>query len=187
VADLLALPALYDAVQAVFTADGPADTSFAFGWREPPKQTNQGAARVRRVVFVPGDDKSGSLGADKPAVRPGRNPRPIATLGELFTVYLWARDAANDRDERLQYQAVRKLYDAWRRSLHLAGYAIGAGAQISVQSASYLVARTESPFGAEIRVLCSIDASVPDQAWSEVTDASPSVSTELQPNGLAPS
>lgn len=161
--DTLALPKLYAGVQAVFTAEGTT-AALSFGWREPSKQINQGAGRANRIVFVPGDP-GGALGKNGPARYPGRNPKPLATLAELFTVYVWAYDPSFPENELVQYKAARFLYDAWYRAAYHA-----ARGTFAVSSAKWNIEKNERRFGAEIEAVCTIDAMIPDSPWPTPDD-----------------
>lgn len=149
---VLALPHLYDAVVARFAAEGTSVPN-VFGWREPTKRSQT----ARRIVWVPGDDKTGELGELGAAKFPGRDPRPLATLDELFTVYLSAQDPTAPETERAQYQIARELFDAWWRAVHLAAHGT-----VVLRKSSWVIERKERRFGATIRALCSIQAMVPD-------------------------
>jgi hypothetical protein len=162
---VLALPRLYDAVVARFAADAAAleqdppavPPAQPFGWRAPAQQP-----RGARIVWVPGDDSSGDLGELGPAKQPGRDPaRPLATLGELFTVYLEAHDGSAPENERAQYQATRELFDAWWRAVYLAAHGT-----VTVEDARWMTARKERRFGATLRVLASVEAMVPDAPYA---------------------
>lgn len=177
---VLALPRLYDAVVARFALDAAAldppapPAPNVFGWRKPTEQLRTS----HRVAWVPGDDESGELGALGPAKAPGRNPRPLATLDEIFTVYLDAFDIAAPNDERAQYEAARQLFDAWWRAVYLA-----ARGTVSLERATWMVERKTARRGATIRALCRIEAMVPDAA-SEVApvDVEASVTAHIDPN-----
>lgn len=165
---VLALVLLYEAVvarmdaEAIATSETP--TPHAFGWREPARRQDEAVGVWRRVVWVPGDD--GDLGDLLPARQPGRNPRPIATIAELFTVYLEAADrstAATAENELAQYTATRLLFDAWLRAARL-----HAGEQLVVESARWVTDKTTRRFGATLRVVCSIQAMVPDAPVGEI-------------------
>lgn len=155
---VLALETLYDAVRARMDADtlalDPTATPVPqpFGWREPPKRTG-----TMRIVWVPGDDESGDIGELGPARNPGRNPRSLGTLRELFTVYIEAADQAAPENERKQYTATRLLFDAWLRAVHLAAHGTFA-----IESASWVNDKATRRYGATLRVLATIEAMVPD-------------------------
>lgn len=151
-ADVLALEHLFDAVVARFTAEGTVAVN-AFGWRVPA-QHPVGA----RIAWVPGDP-AGNVGVVLPARNPGRNPRPIATLSELFTVEISAQDPTAPEDERAQYRVVRLLRDAWHRAVHLAVHGTFA-----IRSETWLIDKKERRHGATLRIICSIEAMVPDEA-----------------------
>lgn len=156
---ILALTKLFDDVKARMDADAAAaDPPLAavpqvFGWREPTKRSGSSL----RIVWVPGDDKSGELGEVAPPRNPGRNPRPLATLRERFTVYLEAQDPSAPESERTQYQASRELLDAWLRAVHLE-----ARGTYALEKPSWVTDKKERRFGAAIRVLGTIEAMVPD-------------------------
>lgn len=153
-ADTLALEALYDAVVAQFAADGTIAKQ-PFGWREVAKYP-VGA----RIAWVPGDPRF-NVGADGPARNPGRNPRPIGTLHELFQCVISANDPSAPEDERAQYKATRLLYDAWRRAVYLA-----ARGTFTIESQEWLGDKTQRRFGTAIRVVCSIEAMIPDEPFA---------------------
>lgn len=158
---VFALPKLFDDVVARFALDAAAlvppvtPTPNVFGWRKPAEQMRTS----HRITWVPGDDESGELGAIEGARFPGRNPRPLATLTEVFTVYVEAFDVTAPEDERAQYQAARELFDAWYRAVHLAAYGT-----FKILRSSWHGERTVRRRGAAIRLLCTIDAMVPDAA-----------------------
>ncbi len=158
--DTLALEKLFLDVKTRFAAESP-QINVRFGWREPARQDNQGSGGANRIVFVPGDP-SGGLGKVAGAAKTGRNPRPLATLGELFTVQVWGLDATKPEDELAQYKATRLLYDAWYRAAYLACHP-----RFAVQSQQWLVEKLTRRMGAEIQAICSIEAMVPDSAWTE--------------------
>jgi hypothetical protein len=169
VADTLALEQLYAAVVTRFTAEGTAAAN-VFGWRASAQQIAGGA----RIAWKPGTP-SGDLGKLGPARNPGRNPRPIATLRELFTVDISAVDPAAPEDESAQYHATRMLYDAWLRAVHLAAYGT-----YTVESEQWLIDKLNRRHGTAVRVVCSIEAMVPDLVQTTVdTDTSADVTVIL--------
>lgn len=149
---ILALPKLLDDVTARFAAEGTL-VPMKFGWRESAKHKTT----VSRIVWKPGDP-SGKAGALGPARQPGRNPRPLATLAELFTVRIEAVDVTDPELERAQYQAARELFDAWWRAVYLA-----ARGTVEVVSISWDESKNERRYGAALVVVCSIDAMIPDE------------------------
>lgn len=178
--DTLALEKLYDDVVARFVADAaeedPPGTppAQAFGWRSPAHR----AGTMPRIVWVPGDDASGDLGAFLPARNPGRNPRPLQTLGELVTVYIEAVDLTDPENERAQYRAARLLFDAWLRAVYLA-----ARGTYAIRSQRWLDDRATRRYGATIRVVLVLEAMVPDHAYETApVDVSADVTTHLDPN-----
>lgn len=165
---VLALLVLYDAVAALFQEEAPS-INCVFGWKEPPKQINHGEGGANRVCFVPGDPGNG-LGEDKPPKYPGRNPPAMATLDELFTVRVWAVDKASPNDERAQYEAARLLYDGVRRALSLCD-----PGGLRVRSQRWVRSNPERMFGAEIEMVCSVGAMIPDTPYAEAESPTASV------------
>lgn len=156
----LALPILFDAVIARFAADAAAgDPPLApvpnvFGWREPAKLRRAS----HRIVWVPGDDATGAAAAEiGPARQPGRNPRPLATVYELATVYVEALDVNAPEDERAQYEAARELFDLWWRAVHLAAYGT-----VTLRALAWVNATKERRAGAALRAVLAIEAPVVD-------------------------
>lgn len=153
---VLALPKLYDDVVARFEAEAPGAVKQSFGWREPPKQ------RVGpSIVWVPGAP-GGSIGKIGPARNPGRNPRPLGTLEELFHVFISGHAPSAHEDERAQYQAARELFDAWYRAVYLAARGTFEVLSNDWQAVGVVNQRRH---GAAIRVVCTIQAMVPDQVF----------------------
>jgi hypothetical protein len=152
VAIILALEKLYSDVTARFAAD-QRNVPQAFGWRAPSAQ----APLPERIVWVPGDDESGDLGVVDPPKYPGRNPRPLATLYEIFTCRIAAHDPASPADEALQYRATRLLFDEWYRAVRNA-----APGQFEILKARWITDKNQFRYGAAIRVLGAIQSMIPD-------------------------
>lgn len=156
-ATVLALPLLVEGVtadlEAVYAARTPAQTAptHVFGWREPQRH---GATHI---VWVPGND--GELGAIGPARNPGRNPRPLATIEELFTIYVHGFDATDPENELAQYTSARLLFDDVLASI----YRVAHGT-IAFGRATWVTAQNVRRHGATIRLVCSVQAMVPDEA-----------------------
>jgi hypothetical protein len=157
--DTLALPKLYTDVKARFSAESTT-ANVVFGWREPAKQINQGPGRANRICIVPGDE-SGDIGEITSARNPGRNPRPLATLNEVFSVYVFGWDSSAPEDELKQYIATRFLYDAWYRAVYLAAHGT-----FQVLSAKWVTTQMERRFGAEILAVYAIESMIPDSPWT---------------------
>jgi len=148
-----ALTCLFDAVSARFESDCT-DAPNLFGWREPQKHK----VTTRRIVWVPGNE-TGDAGELRAARNPGRNPRSLATLAELFHVRIEAYDPQFVEDERKQYEAVRGLYDAWVRAVYLAAHGT-----FQILSQAYDISHNERRHGATLIVICEVEAVVPDTA-----------------------
>jgi hypothetical protein len=149
----LAIPWLYAQVEERFHMEST-NVPMTFGWKEPPRNRTGS----QRIVWVPGDPV-GSLGAIAGARGPGGNPRPLATLQELFTVLITGYDAQNAESEIHQYAATRLVYDAWYRAVHLAAHGV-----FQIVSSGWVVDRSnERRLGATLRVVASIEAMIPDR------------------------
>lgn len=142
----LALPKLFDDVGALMHDVGYT-VPHVFGWRERDKRSGK-----RRIVWEPGDNGNG--GTIGPARQPGRNPRSVATLFELFTVWIEAQESSTPENERAQYQATRELYDAW----YLA--AESASKNFRQISLAWVIDKTDRRFGATLKVVGSIEAAI---------------------------
>jgi hypothetical protein len=152
-ADTLALERLFDAVATRFTVEGTAADN-VFGWRARSLQREDGKSRV---AWIPGDP-SGAAGSVTAAKQPGRNPRPIATLEELFTVEIIGVDPNAGEDERAQWKATRLLRDAWHRAVYLAAHGT-----FTIKSEVWVDDKTQRRFGTMLRIVATIEAMVPDE------------------------
>lgn len=164
---VLALTKLYDDVETLIEEESPGAVAFFFGWREAQKHKTA----AKRIVFIPGD-LSGDLGEIRAPRFPGANPyssgpdftlpdigRPIANLGELFTVRIETYDVSNGENDRVQYQAVRELYDVWYRAVYLAAYG-----NFQIVSQEFDDEYNNRRHGAAIVVVAQILAVIPDNA-----------------------
>jgi hypothetical protein len=153
---------LYQDVQDQFTADG-LTTKFAFGWREIAKQ-----GQANRVVFVPGEPKSGKAGAYGPARYPGTprdgSPRHLSTFHETVQVYCWGvdlTDAATANNEQAQYEAARDLHDSVVRAIYLSPTV--KPRQMKLTDPTWVTAKLERRFGAEIMFTVEIENAIVDE------------------------
>lgn len=157
-----------DRIEVTTTAAGTYSTTpHTFGWRELAKQSRL----PTRVVWVPGDDRTGKAGELGPARFPGRAPRPLGTLYERFTVYLEAREpgtTAVAEDERRQYVAVRGLYDAF----HDAIYDAGRGT-FTLDEPEWVLDKQTRRAGGALRVTGTIQAMIPDQTGTGIVAPPP--------------
>jgi len=167
----LALEHLYNRIVAR-TAERDASTACVFGWREAPKQTNQGSGEANRVVLQPGDP-NGKVGELTGAKLPGRNPPPIATLIEIATLFMWGYDGTDPTSDLLQYRAARRLHDIVIpiviRTFR------GHWKQVS---STWMKPETEQRFGAELQVVIAVEAMIPDDV---VPEAAGGTVTNVQP------
>jgi hypothetical protein len=148
---VLALPRLHDAVVARFSELGDT-TPQPFGWREPDLHKTSTA----RIVWVPGDP-SGDAGEIGPPKQPGRLPRPIGTLFELFHCRIQAVDPTTPENERAQYQVVRELFTRWHSAVYRA-----ARGTFSLVSLRWNTEKKVRRYGAELIVVGWVEAMLPE-------------------------
>ena len=152
-----ALEQLFDGVVAAFLVDGtPAPNTF--GWRERDLHRTSNA----RVVWVPGDDKTPgrfNMGKVAPTREVGGvgEPRNLADLLELCTVYCCAADVATPELERAQYTQARLLFDAWFR----AAYTCYPGS-IQIRDTAWVTVKKTRAYGAAIRAILEVRSPMPD-------------------------
>lgn len=170
---LFALENLFDKVVQRFASEGTAIEN-TFGWKEPPRQ----GGSVNRIVWTPGDG-SGALG-DLGAPRyPGGLPaRPLAMLLESFTCLIVGADPQAPNDDRAQYHQTRLNYDAWLRAVYLA--AVGT---FAIRSQAWDVTRKEGRMGAAIKVVGTIQAVIPDEAYSFANPEGVATASLVGPDG----
>ena len=179
-AETLALPKLFNDVVARFAAEGT-NVPNVFGW----SQRRQRGAQQNRICWEPGDP-SGAAGALIGARQPGRNPRPIDTLEELFSVYIEGRDNSAPEDEKLQYIATMKLFMAWRRAVYLKPLDGEKRQLVTVRSTGWMVDRTVRRNGATLQVVCTVQLMIPDSAYTVAEDIEAKAAIELDSDGTPP-
>ena len=162
--DTLALEQVFNDVRARFASESPG-VSVVFGWREPTKQLNQGTGTANRIVFEPGRDKKAGT-YTKPR-RPGQNPRPLKTLVEFATVYVWAYDSDAPNDEMLQWKACRLLHDSVIRAVELSARGANANLPVVYSDPEWL-GPNERRHGAELRFTLQLESQIPDVPLTEV-------------------
>ncbi len=172
-ADTLALEKLYDDVVARFAAEST-EVPNVFGWREPKHR----GAQQNRICWVPGDP-SGAAGEVVSAHSPGGNPRSIGTLNEVFTVYVEGRDTSAPENELAQYKAARLIFDAWFRAAYLKPLDGERRQLVTVKSAAWMADRTTRRYGATLRVVCIVQAMIPDAAYEVAEDVEAVVDMQL--------
>ncbi len=160
---VFAIPLLYQDVQDQFTEDG-LTAKFSFGPRALATQINQGPGRANRVLFIPGDAKSGKAGSYGPARYPGGLPRHLATFKETLYVYCWgvdATDSATLNNELKQYEAARDLHDSVVRAIYLSPNV--KPRQMIMTDPTWVTAKLERKFGAEIMFTIEIEGAIVDE------------------------
>jgi hypothetical protein len=133
-----------------------------FGWREPGKNEPTGP----RISWVPGDPR-GQVGKILPPRKNALTAQPnyertLALLEEQFYVEISASDTSAPENELKQYEAARAIFDAWFRAAYLS-----ATKNLTVVSAEWIETRNVRRNGAVLRVLCTIDAPIPDSPYTE--------------------
>ena len=147
-----------------FFADQSVTANVLVGYRELPKQLNQGPGGANRVVFLPGDP-NGAAGkvspprdvgwrevadpADDTGTRVLASLRCLATWERQFTISIWAQDETNLRDELLQVVAVETLFERVVQGVEHVSRA--SGVNCGWGSAAWMPT-LENTRGAEIRV-----------------------------------
>jgi hypothetical protein len=179
---VLAVELLYDGIIAQLTDDfspEPCPIVFGFGFREPAMQS-EGVGGANRIVFVPGD-RGARFARDLPPRNPGRDPRSLGTKDEFVTVHIWAADATDLTNERLQYRACRLLYDAFFRAVYLVSHSdgdVGVG-PVSFVDESWDADHIERGYGYVIIAVLSVAAMVPDVKYeSDIVTATTTVEVQ---------
>lgn len=189
-AEFRALRLLAAAIEARFVLDASPSVvplTFPFGFKEPFKQINQTPeGRAGRIVTVPGLPGNNRRAIEfLPPRNPGRDPRPLATRGEYFHVYVWAVDRSALNDEGAQYDAASDLLDAWVRNWYLVTHTngdTGIGPSTLID-ASYSGQQIERGFGMEFVVTGQVHHMVPDELPAFVlVDSSTSVEVQGEIN-----
>lgn len=145
---ILALEHAYTAVSTFFTENN-INAVNVFGWREVDRYDRD----LPGVVWTPGDE-SGSLGELGGARNPGQDVRPLANLGELFTVHFVAFDPREPESELAQYRCARMLYEIW----YVAMYGAACGT-FRVRSQKWVRGQTTiRSFGAVLRAVVEVQA-----------------------------
>jgi hypothetical protein len=150
-ATVFALEHLFDSVSARMLANG-ITAPHEFGWRP----VHENIITPGRLVWTPGDP-SGALGDITNPKSAGTEPRPIATLLELFTVTISANDASDAESERAQYRAVRALFDAWYAAMKAI-----AKANFTIEDSRWLTAKETRSHGAALQVVATVAAKIVD-------------------------
>lgn len=182
---ILALEHLYSKVGETLTL-AQINCTQAFGWRavsqHPPNN-------LPRIVWVPGDHPGGNLGELAAPRDPGRNPRPIKQLNELFTVFISGSDPRAPENEAAQYHVTRQLYEVWLQAV----YAIASG-WFEIRAQAWVPNQLERRFGTTLRVLGMVQAPIveamPDEplvgsafaGLSDAVDAVAAAGGALTPN-----
>lgn len=153
---VLVWPLLYQGVVDFFAEESTVCENY-FGWTGPTRKPK--APGLRKVSWVPGDDKGDAGAHSQPLAQP--SARSLATLGEVFTIYVYAADP-NTPTELAQYAAARLLYDAWFRAVWHACAKVGTVGRFAILSLTWETEKKERPHGACLRAVCTVQAQIPD-------------------------
>lgn len=148
---VLALEHVFAKVSESFALDG-INAVNDLGWRAKARHAQ---SALPRVIWVPGDDEGGTLGEIAAPRFPGQNPRPIALLKELATVYLVGNDPSAPEDERKQYHVTRMLFEAWFIAVYRAMHQ-----NFRIRGQRWVTDKLERRFGTALRVVIELDAPV---------------------------
>lgn len=127
-----------------------AGTSVVFGWKEPPKQLNQGTGGANRVCLIPGDE-GGDGGSFLAARNVGdtRVSRAIVDINRIVTASCWAVDTTNAEDLSAQMEALETLVEQFIQAVQSSP----AGcANVEWGALRYVSPLAERRFGAEARL-----------------------------------
>lgn len=148
-----ALDSMFEGVVSYFEANNIKIPNH-FGWRE----VNRHKTTESRIVWVPGDEggQIGSIGAPR---NTGQNPRHLAQVGELFTVYLSSFAKDNPEDEKSQYRESRRLFHLWYQAAHATAYGT-----FEVLDHAYDQSQKERSHGVMVVATVQIQAPIADNA-----------------------
>lgn len=169
--DTLALINLHDKSSADLAVNSSFEIDIRFGWKQKARQNTAHAT----IVWVPGDG-SGSAGKVIAPRYPGRNPRPLGTLDELFTVFCGAYDPSAPEDEKAQYVNTRLLFDDWYASIYRSAHGTYA-----IDSVTWVTAKLERRYGATLQIVGRVQAMIPDIQHADAAPATADINYELLP------
>lgn len=174
-ASILAIENLIAKVRDQFAAEGTEAVQL-FGWRAAAEHVEGD-----RVVWTPGD-LTGKVGKTIGAKQPGRYPRSLGTLQELFTVSISAADSSNAEDEQLQYRAAWLLRLAWFRAVYHAAHGT-----YTIIDEVWDRDRKVRSFGATLQVVIALEAALldvpPEMPTQRVVPEHAAVTFKQSPTG----
>lgn len=175
---MIDLVSLAEGIAVKIAAEG-STANVVFGRGHLIRQDNQGEGTANRVVVAPGDPDGGGWGEIRvPTKVPAPNPQVTpaeAIHGELVTVDVWGYDAEDPSDERLQYRALRALWQPVARAI---GALIREGGHTSTwwgSTPELLSDPRDRRHGERCRIVFAIDFSVraPTPAQAVTAEAAP--------------
>lgn len=142
---------LLDDVKASLASWGVgADVSL--GWKQATKQTNQGAGRANRVVFIP-SEPNGAGGKIVATKQPGYRVQPDGTSvralydwERAMVVSIWAVDKTAPADEGAQILATENLFEQVMAAVQYSGQCTATWGSVT-----WTPAPVEHMFGRELR------------------------------------
>lgn len=155
------------------------------GWKARAKQTNQGAGRANRVVFMP-SKKDGNAGqivnprqvGEREIFKPGPTKddppvlvarvRALSDWKRLLLVSIWAYDGTQANDEGAQDDALYFLFTETQRAVQSVGFGN------PVWGATEITVPPERSFGLELLAELSIQFPIIDRP-TDVGSPSPAV------------
>lgn len=115
------IPALIERMQALFD-DEAAGIVVRFGRRQVTRQSKDPGGDTR-VIIEPGQS-GGKLGKIVGARKNTSGARVLRSWEEAFTVWIWARDPDDPKNELAQYKALTALHNQVTRAMHLSHVAL---------------------------------------------------------------
>ena len=145
---------LYHQVADRFTAEA-INIEVAFGWAAVDRKIDGAVADYRRAVWTPGDDNR--AGVYDSARYPGRTPRSLGTIYELFTITCSAYDHSQPDSEEAQYEAVREVEREVLRCI-----ALTTPSNYEILDRRWLTNQKLLPKGRALQIIGTIQSTVPD-------------------------
>lgn len=162
--------------------EAESDAVVHFGRAHLTRQDNQGPGTANRVVIAPGKPEDDTWGTVRVANKTHVLVQPDEAIhSELVTVDVWAYDGTGYSNERLQYRAIRGL---WQCVVRAIGYVLRSEGHTSTWWESQ-VELDSSPrdrrHGERARIVFEIDFAVRAPTPTElVQDLEPALTAEVE-------
>jgi hypothetical protein len=172
-ANLAPLPALVRAV-AAFAATTALTPKVDAGWRARDVILNQGPGGANRIVFTPGDPKTGRAGPLTRGRQAQTNPRVLWQWNRLVFVCMWGVDTSDTHDELKQQSATENLFELTMQALQNArdpqtSRFVGAANIQIVGEPVWSIENTEMYFGRELQLPITLNGSLFDVTYEIAT------------------